>query len=95
MHFMWLSEIHLYYCKILIEQFKDEPAHLVEGQHEPLISEPLFKKVQLILDGNKRAKRTHTKILSDINLPLRVFLICPKCGRNLTGSTEKVIEPLE
>ena len=79
----------LYYGKIFIEQFKDEPAHLVEGQHEPLISEELFKRVQLILDGNKRAERPNTKILSDINLPLRGFLICPECGRNLTGSASK------
>jgi len=29
---------------MFIEQFKDEPTHLVEGQHEPLISEELFKE---------------------------------------------------
>src|SRR5690606_21563009 len=31
----------------------------------------------------------NTKILSDVNLPLRGFLVCPDCGRNLTGSASK------
>lgn len=41
------------------------------------------------MDGNKRAERPNTKILSDENLPLRGFLSCPECGRNLTGSASK------
>ena len=32
----------LYYGKIFIVKFKDEEAHLVQGQHEPLISKELF-----------------------------------------------------
>jgi site-specific DNA recombinase len=79
----------LYYGKIFIAKFQDEEAHLVQGRHEPLISEELFNKVQRILDGNKRMERPNTKILSDKNLPLRGFLTCPKCGRNLTGSASK------
>ena len=79
----------LYYGKIFIAKFQDEEAHLVQGQHEPLISKELFNKVQLILDGNKRTERPNTKILSDENLPLRGFLVCPECGRNLTGSASK------
>ena len=79
----------LYYGKIFIAKFKDEEAHLVQGQHEPLISKELFDRVQLILDGNKRVERPNTKILSDENLPLRGFLVCPECGRNLTGSASK------
>ena len=79
----------LYYGKIFIAKFQDEEAHLVQGQHEPLISEELFHTVQSVLDGNKRAERPNTKILSDANLPLRGFLVCPDCGRNLTGSASK------
>ena len=79
----------LYCGKIFIAKFQDEEAHLVQGQHEPLISEELFHKVQSVLDGNKRAERPNTKILSDVNLPLRGFLVCPDCGRNLTGSASK------
>ncbi|MFT4221895.1 MAG: recombinase family protein [Dysgonomonas sp.] len=81
----------LYYGKIFIAKFKDEEAHLVQGQHEPLISKELFDRVQLILDGNKRVERPNTKILSDENLPLRGFLVCPECGRNLTGSASNGI----
>lgn len=35
----------LYYGKIFIAKFQDEEAHLVQGQHEPLISEELFNKI--------------------------------------------------
>ncbi len=79
----------LYCGKIFIAKFQDEEAHLVQGQHEPLISKELFDQVQWVLDGNKRAERPNTKILSDENLPLRGFLSCPECGRNLTGSASK------
>ncbi|WP_341837349.1 recombinase family protein [Chitinophaga pollutisoli] len=79
----------LYCGKIFIAKFQDEEAHLVQGQHEPLVSEELFNKVQYVLSGNKRKERPNTKILSDVNLPLRGFLICSDCGRNLTGSASK------
>jgi site-specific DNA recombinase len=78
------------YCgKVLIQKHKDEEAHSVQGQHEPLVSEALFYKVQGIIDGNIREVRPQTKIFSDDNLPLRGFLMCPDCGRNLTGSASK------
>ncbi|MGQ3087692.1 recombinase family protein [Flavobacterium sp.] len=78
------------YCgKVFIDKYKDEEAYFVQGQHEPLISETLFYKVQNILDGNKRHERPYTKIESDANFPLRGFLICPDCGKNLTGSASK------
>ena len=79
----------LYCGKIFIAKFKDEESCFVQGQHEPLISEELFNKVQLVLDGNKRVVRPNVKIRSDANLPLRGFLVCPDCGRNLTGSASK------
>ena len=78
------------YCgKVFIQKHKEEEAHFVHGLHESLISEELFYKVQNIIDGNIRQKRPQTKILSDDNLPLRGFLICPDCGKNLTGSASK------
>jgi site-specific DNA recombinase len=78
------------YCgKVFIQKYKDEEAYFVQGQHEPLIDEQLFNRIQKILDGNKRVELPKTKILSDVNLPLRGFLICPKCGRNLSGSASK------
>ncbi|NGF55583.1 recombinase family protein [Parapedobacter sp. SGR-10] len=78
------------YCgKIFIPKYKEEEAHLVQGQHEPIISENLFYMVQDVLDGNKRKERPNTKIASDENLPLRGYLVCPKCDRMITGSASK------
>lgn len=78
------------YCgKVFVPKHGDEEATIVKGQHEALISEALFDKVQQILDGNKRQSVYNTKVLSDVNLPLRGYLICPECGRNLTGSASK------
>lgn len=75
------------YCgKIFVEQYNEEEAHFVPSIHEPLISEELFEKVQNIMDGNVNPARPNVKILSDDNLPLRGFLICPECGHLVTGS---------
>src|SRR5690606_31553747 len=76
----------LYIGQILIPKYMDEDAYFVKGQHDPLISGELFNKVQQILDGNKNIQRPNAKILSDENLPLRGFLLCPHCKRNLSGS---------
>lgn len=76
------------YCgKIFIPKFKDEESKIVHGQDEAIISEILFYDVQDVLDGRKKKQRT--KISADDHLPLRGFLICPKCGRTLTGSASK------
>jgi len=76
------------YCgKIFIPKHKDEESYLAPGQHEPLISEELYYQVQDILDGRKKIMRT--KIFVDSNLPLRGFLLCPLCGKLLTGSASK------
>lgn len=84
----WVAIRNPLYCgKIFIPKFKDEESRFVEGQHEPLISEALFYDVQDVLNGRKKIQRT--KLAVDNMLPLRGFLICPKCGRMLTGSASK------
>lgn len=76
------------YCgKILVPAFQEEEACLVQGQHEALISERLFLRVQDILDGKKGA--LGTKVLTPSPLSLRGFLCCPNCTRMLTGSASK------
>lgn len=78
------------YCgKVFIPKFKEEDAYFITGQHQPLITESLFYRVQDILDGKKRIHRPNTKILSDEYFPLRGFLICPNCGKNITASASK------
>lgn len=75
------------YCgKIVIPAYKDEPTHWVLGQHEPLITEALFKRVQRVLKGKARR---NLKIVSPEQLPLRGFLKCPACGKMLTGSASR------
>lgn len=76
------------YCgKIVVPEYRDEPRQLVQGQHEPIVSESLFYQVQDVLDGKKRVQ--FVKMTTDDNLPLRGFLICPKCGKIMTGSASK------
>lgn len=85
----WFAIRNPVYCgKIFIPKYKDEESCFVKGQHEPLISEHLFNEVQDVLDGRKRGTY-RLKIASSSTLPLRGFLICPKCGKILTGSASK------
>lgn len=75
----------VYYGKIYIKAYNDEPAELVDGLHEPLVSQRLFYKVQNVL--NQEAKNSSSKpIRRNESLPLRGLLLCRKCGGNLTGS---------
>ena len=65
---------------------KDEESHYVEGQHDGIISESLFYKVQDILDGKKSLYNSKKE---SQDMQLRGYLICPLCGRVLTGSASK------
>lgn len=87
-HGFWVIIRNPVYCgKIYIPKFKEEEAHYVKGQHEPIISEALYYEVQDVLDGRKR--KNATQIVVQDKLPLRGFLICPRCGKSLSGSASK------
>ena len=76
------------YCgKIKVCAYKDEPEQIVDGLHKPLISKEIFKKTQIELGLRRRIKNKPKKINS--LLPLRGFMKCVRCGRNLTGSGSK------
>ncbi|MES2267913.1 MAG: recombinase family protein [Bacteroidota bacterium] len=76
------------YCgKIVVPEYRDEPRHLVQGQHDAIVPESLFYSVQDILEGKKRIQ--FVKMTTDDSLPLRGYLLCPKCGKQLTGSASK------
>ncbi|WP_121201949.1 recombinase family protein [Mucilaginibacter gracilis] len=79
------------YCgKIKVPKHKDEEEYLADGLHEPLISEAIFYRVQDILDGRKQKPRVDSrKIAVGDHIPLRGFLICPECGKMLSGSSSK------
>jgi site-specific DNA recombinase len=87
-HNFWLAIRNpVYSGKIVVAKYKDEEERLVPGQHEAMVSEDLFNQVQDVLDGRGRAYRPKVQTLDEF--PLRGFLICPTCGRILTGSRSK------
>jgi site-specific DNA recombinase len=74
------------YCgKIRLKAFQDEVEEVVQGNHEPIISEELFYDVQNVLDGKKKAKTKYSLVNDEY--PMRGHLICPRCGKTLTGSS--------
>jgi site-specific DNA recombinase len=86
--YFWTMIRNPVYCgKIFIPAYKDEEASLVQGTHEPLISEELFYNVQDILNGRKKNIKNRSRQKPE--LALRGFLACKRCGGNLTGSASK------
>lgn len=79
---------HLYYGKIFIPKYKDEPSFFVTGQHEAIISEELFNRVQDVLDGRSRVYRP--KVTTVEEFPLRGFFFVQNAQRNLQEVNVKV-----
>ena len=77
-----------YMGKIRVPAYNGTPEHLVESQHEPLITEEVFYRVQDNLDGKKKNKPKLGKA-SNPDLFLRRFITCPVCGHALTGSASR------
>jgi site-specific DNA recombinase len=57
------------------------------GNFEPLVSQEVFERVQMILDGKRISLTPHVRNHPDF--PLRRFVRCGKCGNSLTGSWSK------
>jgi len=77
-----------YVGKIKLRAIKGEPESLIQGIHLPIVSTETFDAVQNILSGRK-AKSKPRNFGKKSDLPLRGFLICPRCGKLLTGSASK------
>lgn len=77
----------LYCGKLFVKAFGTEPAEVVQGIHEAIVSEELFMQVQLRSKG-KKMLLSKPKAAKE-ELPLRGFLICPVCGGNMTGSASR------
>ena len=77
-----------YKGKIRVPATKTEPEVIVKGQHEPLVTEAVFDAVQDILDGKRKKQPKLTKPIKS-EFYLRKFLVCPHCGRAITGATSK------
>ena len=86
-HFINILKNPFYMGKIRIDRWQDEEETVVEGLHEPLVSEEVFNEVQDIIRG-KSKNSTKPKKLND-NFPLRGHLLCKKCGGHLTASSSK------
>ena len=71
-----------YIGKILLKDYKEEKARLVDALHKPIIDVATYNKVQKLFN-----KKSTIKIKKDNpNFILRGHLICNTCGNKLTGS---------
>ena len=77
-----------YIGKVLVPAYKDEPAYWTDGIHEPIVDEETFYAVQDILEGRKKKMPNKFQTIRD-EFPLRGYLTCPQCNRNLTASASK------
>lgn len=73
----------IYIGKIRIEAFEDEPEEIVDAIHEPIIEAETFYRAQEIYFGKRKPYKSKT---NKDELPLIGHVICPKCGRVMTGS---------
>ncbi len=76
------------YCgRIHVTAHLDKPETVVEGKHEGIVSVQTFLKAQ----ANKVENRWKGIVpkREDANFPLRNYLKCPHCKKNLTGSPSK------
>ena len=77
-----------YKGKIRVPATKTEPEVIVQGLHEPLVTEELFDRVQDIMDGKRKKQPKLTKPIKP-EFYLRKFLVCPHCGKAITGAVSK------
>ena len=73
---------------VYIGQMKSEKWRMTcKGLHEPLVSEQVFRNVQLILSGKKPIAAPYKR--NREGFPLRRFLRCSECNMPLTGGPSK------
>ena len=80
-----------YMGKIRVPAYGNDPEQIVEGQHQPLIDEMIFQKVQEIVFGKNKKKQPMStgKKLTHPDLYLRSGLVCPCCGHAMTGAISR------
>ena len=71
-----------FYCGIIVNKMLD--GRFVQGEHEKIISQEIFLKVNQVREslGGKFGV-AHSKELAE--LPLKVFMKCDVCGKGYTG----------
>ena len=80
----------LYMGKLVIRPNENElTSRMVDGIHEPLISEELFYKVQNKLSVKVNRRKVAINMFMRPELPYRGIMNCSKCSNLLTGSASK------
>ena len=77
----------LYIGKIRVPALGEEAEKIIDGEHEPLVSEETFYRVQDLIEG--RNHRKHSLLKGKKPHPdfyLRGHVVCPMCGRPITAS---------
>lgn len=72
------------YCGIISHNLLE--GEVVEGNHEPLISKELFKKVNQNLFKNKHG---YSVTKENLNVPLKTFIRCENCSNKMMGYVVK------
>ncbi len=57
----------------------------VEGKHKPLVSKELWHRAQAV--NKERTRNAENRTLLNPLFPLRAFVYCSECDRNMTGSS--------
>ena len=75
-----------YMGKIRVPAYGNDEEMIVDGQHQALVDEDTFHRVQIAM--GRKHRNYPAKISKTINpdLYLRKIVYCPVCGRKLTGS---------
>jgi site-specific DNA recombinase len=73
------------YCGLLAHNLLE--GEVVQGKHEPIISQEIFLSVNGILKSNN--KHGYAVIEENNALPLKKFMVCEHCGEPFTGYIAK------
>ncbi len=76
-----------YIGKVNVPAYKKDEEYITDGLHEGIVTEELFRRVQLVIKGRRKGD----SIPSHKNeaFPLRNFIVCAVCGQNLNGSKSR------
>ena len=73
------------YCGLIfVPAYKGEPERWIEGKHEGIVTQELFLQAEIEKTNFKKKGKVPQK--ESLGFPLRNYLICPSCGKNLTSS---------
>lgn len=75
----------VYTGRIEVPAWKGEPAEIVQGLHTPIVEDEVFDAVQARLAGTRKQRRAPIRP----EIILRGHLLCPQCGRLMTGGGSK------